>query len=276
MYPWRRILIPTDFSTAAEWSFDSAVQIAGTTGAELIILHVRATRPSNPDELRFPADDSLYEYAEQHELEKLRDHARRANARVTTRLVIQRAPDPGTAICRIAKDEDADLMVISTHARHHVAHLIIGSTTLKVLSGASLPVLAIRYGIPSRRSLQKILVPVHLKQQSTAAAALAASIARRENSEIHLIIVCEEPERVAAQDLLDAMGRETFDGAHIRPVVLQGKDVQAELARYARTVDADALFLNAGSHEISTLKQDIIRKVDTPVMLVPETVSVSA
>jgi hypothetical protein len=34
-------------------------------------------------------------------------------------------------------------------------------------------------------------------------------------------------------------------------------------------VDADALFLNAGAHEISTLKQDIIRKIDTPVMLVP-------
>ncbi len=276
MYPWRRILIPTDFSTAAEWSFDSAVQIAGTTGAELIILHVRATRPSNPDELRFPADDSLYEYAEQHELEKLRDHARRANAKVPTRLVIQRAPDPGTAISRTAADEDADLIVISTHARHHVAHLIIGSTTLNVLSGPSLPVLAIRYGIPSRRGFQKILVPVHLKQRSTAAASLAASIARHENSEIHLIIVCEEPERVASQDFLDAMAAETFDGAHIRPVVLQGKDVQAELARYARAVDADALFLNAGAHEISTLKQDIIRKVDTPVMLVPETDPVSA
>jgi nucleotide-binding universal stress UspA family protein len=273
MYPWRRIVIPTDFSTAAEWSFDSAVQIAGTTGAELIILHVRATRPSNPDELRFPADDALYEYAEQHELEKLRDHARRANAKVPTRLVIQRAPDPGAAICKTAIDEDADLMVISTHARHHVAHLIIGSTTLKVLSGASLPVLAIRYGIPSRRGLQKILVPVHLKQRSTAAAALAASIARRESSEIHLIIVCEEPERVASQELLDLMAADTFAGAPVRPVVLQGKDVQAELGRYARTVDADALFLNVGAHEISTLKQDIIRKIDTPVMLVPELAS---
>jgi len=68
--------------------------MAGSTGGELIILHVRATRASNPEELRFPADDSLYEYAEQHELEKLRDHARRANATVQTRLVIQRAPIP--------------------------------------------------------------------------------------------------------------------------------------------------------------------------------------
>jgi len=268
MYPWRRIVIPTDFSTAAEWSFDSAVQMAGSTGAELVILHVRATRPSNPDELRFPADDSLYAYAEQHELEKLRDHARRANATVQTRLVIQRAPDPGAAINRTAAEENADLIVISTHARHHVAHLLIGSTTLNVLSGASVPVLAIRYGIRARLGFQRILVPVHLKQRSTAAASLAASIARREKSEVHLMIVCQDAEQVAAEALLAEM-QGLFDGVDTKPILLKGKDVDAELVRYVRGADADALFLNAGAHEISTLKQDIIRQVDTPVMLVP-------
>jgi nucleotide-binding universal stress UspA family protein len=269
MYPWRRIVIPTDFSTAAEWSFDSAVQMAGSTGAELIILHVRTTLASKPEELRFPADDALYDYAEQYELEKLRDHARRANATVPTRLVIERAPDPGAAICRTAASEGADLIVISTHARHHVAHLIIGSTTLDVLSGAPVPVLAIRYGVRPRLSLQRILVPVHLKQRSTCAASLAASIARREKSEVHLIIVCQEPERGAAESLLTEIGKGVFKDVEAKPILLIGKDIDAELVRYARGADADALFLNAAAHEISKLKQEIIRQVDTPVMLVP-------
>jgi len=269
MYPWRRIVVPTDFSTAAEWSFDSAVRMAGSTGAELVILHVRATWASNPGELRFPADDSLYEYAEQHELEKLRDHARRANATVQTRLVIQRAPDPGAAICRTASEEGADLIVISTHARHHVAHLIIGSTTLNVLSGAPVPVLAIRYGIRARLGLQRLLVPVNLKQGSTSAAALAASIARREKSEVQLIIVCDDPEQAAGEALVSRMTEELFAGVETKPIVLKGKDIDAELVRHVRGADADALFLNAAAHEISTLKKDIIRQVETPVMLVP-------
>ena len=269
MYPWRRIVVPTDFSTAAEWSFDSAVRMAGSTGAELVILHVRATWASNPGELRFPADDSLYEYAEQHELEKLRDHARRANATVQTRLVIQRAPDPGAAICRTASEEGADLIVISTHARHHVAHLIIGSTTLNVLSGAPVPVLAIRYGIRARLGLQRLLVPVNLKQGSTSAAALAASIARREKSEVQLIIVCDDPEQAAGEALVSRMTKELFAGVETKPIILKGKDIDAELVRHVRGADADALFLNAAAHEISTLKKDIIRQVETPVMLVP-------
>ena len=256
MYPWRRIVIPTDFSTAAEWSFDSAVQMAGATGAELVILHVRATRTSNPEELRFPAGDSLYAYAEQYELDKLRDHARRANASVRTRLVVQRAPDAGAAICQTAADENADLIVISTHARHHVAHLIIGSTTLNVLSGATVPVLAIRYGLPAR-------------QRTAVAANLAASIARHEKSEVHLIIVCDGPERAAADGAISEMTKELFSDVNVKPVVLVGKDVDAELVRYAKGADADALFLNAAAHEISNRKQEIIRQVDTPVMLVP-------
>ena len=269
MYPWRRIVIPTDFSTAAEWSFDSAVQMAGATGAELVILHVRATRTSNPEELRFPAGDSLYAYAEQYELDKLRDHARRANASVRTRLVVQRAPDAGAAICQTAADENADLIVISTHARHHVAHLIIGSTTLNVLSGATVPVLAIRYGLPARRGLKRILVPVHLNQRTAVAANLAASIARHEKSEVHLIIVCDGPERAAADGAISEMTKELFSDVNVKPVVLVGKDVDAELVRYAKGADADALFLNAAAHEISNRKQEIIRQVDTPVMLVP-------
>ena len=106
MYPWRRILIPTDFSTASEWSYDTAVGVAGSTGAELFILHVRSTWTSQPDKLRFPADDTLYSYVEQHELEKVRDHVRRANAKIPTRLLVRKAPNAGEEIGRAAEKVD--------------------------------------------------------------------------------------------------------------------------------------------------------------------------
>src|SRR5688500_2591022 len=99
---FRRILIPTDFSTASEWVFDDAVRIAARTGAELIILHVRMTWASHPDELRFPADPSLYEYAEQLELERLRARVRESNSSVATRLIVRQAPDPGNEVYRTA------------------------------------------------------------------------------------------------------------------------------------------------------------------------------
>jgi nucleotide-binding universal stress UspA family protein len=268
MYPWRRILIPTDFSTASQWAFDDAILLAGMTGAELVILHIRITRTSHPDELRFPADDALYGYAEQHELERLRERVRRANASVPTRLLVKKAPDPGGEICRTARSENADLIVISTHARHHVAHLIIGSITMEVISDPPAPVLAVRYGIPKGRGLKRIVVPVHLQQTSEAAAELAGEIARREGSEVHLLMVCEQKDQNAAESKIEEVGSRLLSGVSLKRAVITAEDVEREIVRYAAESDADAVFVNA-QREIGTVKQGIIRYATTPVMIVP-------
>jgi nucleotide-binding universal stress UspA family protein len=200
MFPWRRVLIPTDFSTAARWAFDNAIHVAGSTAAELLIVHIRMTRTSAPKELRFPADQSVYDYAEQYELDVLRERARHLNASVATRLIVREAPDPGNEICRAAKDEDVDLIVIATHARHHVAHLLIGSTTMAVISDPPAPILAVRYGTKRRLNMRKLVVPVHLKQTSNATVELAAAIAAHEGGEVHVVIVCNRQDRTAANE----------------------------------------------------------------------------
>lgn len=255
-----RILIPTDFSTASEWVFDDAVRIAGSCCAELIILHVRMTWASHPAELRFPADPKLYEYAEQQELERLRDRVRRANADLKTRMVVRQAPDPGSEICRTATEEKADLIVIATHARHHVAHLLVGSTTMSLLKDPPAPVLAIRYGIRKRAAMNRVVVPVHLQQTSHRGLDLAA----REAKEVHLLTVCPDDERAKAEELLTRIAA-GLPNAKI--AIVRGKAPEEEIVRYATRVDADAIFLNAAA-EPSKRKIDIVRHADVPVMVV--------
>lgn len=258
---FRRILIPTDFSTASEWVFDDAVRIAATSGAEIVILHVRMTRTSHPDELRFPADASIYEYAEQQELQRLRERLRRTNASVATRLIVRQAPDPGNEICRTARDEQADLVVIATHARHHVAHLFVGSTTTAVLKQPPSPVLAIRYGIRKRTALKRLVVPVHFEQTSHS----ALELAMRMGGEIHLVMVCDEKDTTRAEEHLRGVASRA-PNATTR--VVQGGDAEKEIVRYATKSDADAIFLNA-SKEPTEKKLDIIRHASVPVMVVP-------
>jgi len=267
MYPWRRILLPTDFSTAAEWAFDGAIPIAGATGAEIVILHIRLTERSDPNELRFPLDESIYGYVEESELEKLREHVRRANASLQTRLVVRKAPDAGAEILQTASEETADLLVIATHARHHVAHLLIGATTMRVITAPRTPVLAIRYGTKRRRGLRRIVVPVHLKQTSTAAADLAAAVARAEGSDVRIVMVCDDAQLTGANEKLSELNERLFAGTAVTDARV-GDDVERELVRYCDESSADALFINA-QHDISTVKSDIIRKVGVPVMIVP-------
>lgn len=258
---FRRILIPTDFSAASEWVFDDAVRIAGASGAEIVILHVRMTRTSHPDELRFPADPAIYEYAEQQELERLRERVRRANASVATRMIVRQAPDPGEEIGRTARDEMADLIVISTHARHHVAHLFVGSTTISVLEKPPVPVLAIRYGIRKRAALRRVVVPVHFEQKSHASLDLAARL----GAEAHIIIVCDEKDTRRAEEFLAEIAPRV---PNAKTRVLQGGDAEKEVVRYATAADADAIVLNAAGAPTEG-KLDIIRHASVPVLVAP-------
>lgn len=266
MYPFRRILIPTDFSTASEWVFDDAMRIAGTTGAEIVILHIRMTLKSDPGELRFPADPRLYEYAEQQELGRLRDFIRRANASVTTRLAVKQGPDAGAEITKFVASEEIDLVVIATHARHHVAHLLIGSTTLSVVNDPVTPVLAIRYGIRKRAgSMKKIVVPVHPAQESHAALDLALAINGAQGGELHLVTVCAEADVPKAETMLRDLSARS---QNVRQTIIRGTDVEREIIRHATKTDADVIFINA-RQQMTEKKINIVRHAPTPVMVVP-------
>ena len=262
---FRRILIPTDFSTAAEWVFADAVRIATLSNAELLILHVRMTWGADPQNLRFPADPALYEYAERQELERLRDRVVRANASLVTRLIVRHAPDPGSEIGRTAKAEGADLIVIATHARHHVAHLLIGSTTMKVLAEPPAPLLAIRYGTHLKSPLSRLVVPVHMRQHGRAALDLATRIGK----EIHLVTICSEAEHSEAAKFQQQIAA-TIPSATTE--IVRGDDPQKEIIKYAQKIDADAIFVNARGK--SEGKLDIIRAAGVPVMIVPVQASV--
>jgi nucleotide-binding universal stress UspA family protein len=273
MFPWRRILIPTDFSTAAEWAFDDAIRMAGSTGAELIILHIRMARSSKPSELRFPADPSVYEYAERHELEKLQQHAHRRNSTIHTRLEVRQGVSPGDEIRRAAAELEADLIVTATHARHHVAHLIIGSTTLSVLSSPTAPVLAVRYGIPKRAVTRRIVVPVHPGVQPESLLDLVRAMALRDRAEVHLITVCPDADRAAGERHL-ATTASRFAGLETTMLAISGRDVEREVVRYCDDSGADLVALvqeaDVEPGQIGPIAGGIIRHVDAPVLLVPK------
>lgn len=71
--------------------------------------------------------------------EQMRVIAARSNARYSVRVV---HGSPGSEICNAA-NEDADLIVISTHGRTGLSHLLIGSVAERVVRYAHCPVLVI-------------------------------------------------------------------------------------------------------------------------------------
>ena len=144
----KRVLLATDFSTGSEQALQSALSFARHYGAELLMAHVVTVwdyDPANPD-WRFPPLPSEHVSAiEARSREQLGAAGEElANDDLRVRTLLVRGFDPGLEIVRTADEEAADLIVMSTHGRTGVSHLVIGSTAEKVVRYATCPVLTVK------------------------------------------------------------------------------------------------------------------------------------
>jgi nucleotide-binding universal stress UspA family protein len=142
---FRRILVATDFSEASAPAVELAVELAKSSGAQLLATHVYE-EPSLP-ELSF-AHVKLYEEFE-HKIKteaarRLGEISKRARAAgvETEELLVGGFSDE--AIVQAARESKADLIVIGTHGRRGANRFFLGSVAARVIATAPCPVLTVR------------------------------------------------------------------------------------------------------------------------------------
>jgi universal stress protein A len=134
----RHILAPTDFSAHAKQAVTSAFELAQKFRAKLSLLHVIEV-PEYAIEVALPLEN--LERDARRELALLLPEAEAAHVAVT-RLV---APGvPYQKILETATAESVDLIVMATHGRTGLGHLVLGSVAERVVRLAPCPVLTIR------------------------------------------------------------------------------------------------------------------------------------
>ena len=135
------IMVPTDFSYASDAALGYARMLAARFGASLHLLHVLdepgswsevyAAIPDVRDRLTADADRRLAALAA----------CLPANLRATSE-VLNGAPVP--TIVRVAESRGIDLIVMGTHGRRGMGHLLLGSVAERVVRLAPCPVLTVR------------------------------------------------------------------------------------------------------------------------------------
>ncbi len=145
MKAFQKILIATDFSDCSEEACAYALSLARKFDASLVVLHVI----NEPVDLRgFYVPHISFDELEKEIAagaatmlktfcaDNLADFANYSTSIVTG--------VPYEEITRIAKEQDVSLIVIGTHGRSGLDHLIFGSTAERVVRSAPCPVLTIR------------------------------------------------------------------------------------------------------------------------------------
>ncbi|MFO0906213.1 MAG: universal stress protein [Pirellulales bacterium] len=135
------ILVPTDFSTFSDAAVRLATILARDSGARILLLHVAEPRPAYTVAgvyASLPAGGNEFS-AENEQLQKvtLPDPAVPLERRFAV-------GSPAEAIVQIAREEQADMIVLGTHGRTGLARLLLGSIAEAVLRHAECPVLTVK------------------------------------------------------------------------------------------------------------------------------------
>ena len=150
----KRILVATDFSDTSEAAVKYGVALARAFDARLHLLHVAGRQDLQVMvERQRVIDEFLREPGEPH---AKHNPARELMGQVLTpqdakavqaEYVLRAggASGPYLEIVRYAKERDIDLIIVGTHGRGFVAHMLMGSVAERVVRTAPCPVLTVRH-----------------------------------------------------------------------------------------------------------------------------------
>jgi len=141
-----KVLVATDFSEASDEALKYAKGLSEAFGASLHVLHVLEDLAAHAwtTEVYVAALPGVHEEMERQARERL-DQSLPAGERDKYRAeVALRVGSPFVEIVRYAREERIDLIVMGTHGRGAIAHMLLGSVAERVVRKAPCPVLTVR------------------------------------------------------------------------------------------------------------------------------------
>ncbi|MFD1587401.1 universal stress protein [Halorientalis brevis] len=183
-----QILFPTDGSEAAADVFEFAQQIALEHDATLTVLNVADTNRDSVTQISGEVIDALETEGEQI-VQELADDA---NPRVSIRTDVVQG-EPRQTIVEYGERIDADLIVMPTHGRRGLERVLLGSVTERVVSTATVPVLAVNPGDDGAPSYpcDDVLVPTDGSEGATRALRTGVDLAKATGATLHVLTVVE-------------------------------------------------------------------------------------
>jgi len=143
MTTFKRLLVPVDFSDASVAALATAQDLCRALDAEIRVVHVHQLQ------VPYVGDGGFYvpEVDEEEIMEERKQELetfvkQHGDAQISISSEV-RLGDPETGINEIADEFKADMIIMGTHGRSGLSHLLMGSVTESVLRHANVPLLAV-------------------------------------------------------------------------------------------------------------------------------------
>lgn len=206
-----RLLVPVDLSETSDLVLDQAAALAGKAGASVDVLYGFEVPDVVPIDLRTSETtsglQSLTALVEEEARRRLAHFVTRASERgVVIAHTFTEVGPPARTILETARKGRHDLIVMGTHGRTGLSHMVLGSVAEKVVRQAKCPVLTLRGTNPHVTQPARILVPVDYSSSSAAALAYAVELAQLLQAQLDVVHVWDRPSFVSEETQVHGPG----------------------------------------------------------------------
>ena len=144
----KKIVLTTDLSANADAATDYAITLAKKFGASIFLIHVFESDiyyagTLESASMNDPAE--WFKHAREKRIKALKEFAATLSAASGLPVMdVFREGHAANEIVNFAKVENADCIVIATHGRSGISHLLFGSVAERVVRMSHCPVLSVR------------------------------------------------------------------------------------------------------------------------------------
>jgi nucleotide-binding universal stress UspA family protein len=284
----KKILLPTDFFPCANQALDHALYLAKKYGAEFHMLHaivLHEDDPHNPDAHILNLDEIHQRLKEMASASMSASIHERDDGGVRIVMEQRRGVSATDVILTYARNEDIDLIVMGTHGRRGLGHLLLGSVAEEVVRMSDCPVLTIRERAEQQDidEVTRILVPLDFSEHANNGLRHAKELADTYDAKLDLLHVVEEivqpafyeiagvlPEKVTAArkdksaEEMERLFREAAGpDVSVDYHVIVGK-ASRDIVEFAREEDVDLIAI--ATHGLTGVKHLLLGSVTEKVV----------
>lgn len=270
----KKILVPTDFSEAGEMALEHAGKLAKLCNAEICLLHVIELYPymyNAYEPTVMVMDTDVMEEKETKELITLARKVRAAHGVVVYQSI--RRGKIKSEIIEAVKEEDIDLIVMSTHGAQGFREFFLGSNSQKVVQGSPCPVITIPPGV-TKLDFKRIVMPIDNTLHSRQKVDHVIALAKMYGSTVNVLGLIDDevdPKRFAIK--MESVEK-ALSHAGIDYLVEKrnSENFGLETMEYAEDKDADLIAImtdhesHTGSMLMGALAKQIVNHSSIPVL----------
>jgi len=240
----KKIIVPTDFSSAAKNALDYAISLAKSYQAEIYLLNAYSM-PHSGSAVMIDVSDVL----KKDSTDKLEEENTRVenNLEGLTLKTISQNGSVAMVITQIAKHIEADLIVMGTTGATGLKEVFVGSNTADLIKATSLPLIAVPAG-SSNKTITNVAVSVDLHHvKSPSVFDPLKDLVAENKASIKMINIADNMKSIDPVNFVDeAVDIDNmFFGIEHSFKFLEGKDVEEEILAYTKEDNVDLLVVVA-------------------------------